>query len=42
MLVPLIRYRTGDLIESLEKEDGFYISNIQGRLHDLITIDNKT
>lgn len=41
--MPLIRYRTGDLIESLEKkEDGFYISNIQGRLHDLITIDNKT
>lgn len=40
--MPLIRYRTGDLIESLEKkEDGFYISNIQGRLHDLITIDNK-
>jgi phenylacetate-coenzyme A ligase PaaK-like adenylate-forming protein len=41
--MPLIRYRTGDLIESLEKkEDGFYISNIQGRLHDLITIDEKT
>jgi phenylacetate-coenzyme A ligase PaaK-like adenylate-forming protein len=41
--MPLIRYRTGDLIESLEKkDDGFYISNIQGRLHDLITIDNKT
>lgn len=41
--MPLIRYRTGDLIESLEKkEDGFYISNIQGRLHDLITIDDKT
>lgn len=41
--MPFIRYRTGDLIESLEKkDDGFYISNIQGRLHDLITIDNKT
>lgn len=41
--MPLIRYRTGDLIASLEKkEDGYYISNIQGRLHDLITIDNKT
>jgi phenylacetate-CoA ligase len=40
--MPLIRYKTGDLIGKLdEKEDGYYISNIEGRIHDLIYIDGK-
>lgn len=40
--MPLIRYRTGDMIGSLEKkEDGYYIDNIEGRVHDMVKIGAK-
>lgn len=42
-VMPLIRYRTGDMIENLEiTERGTYIGGIIGRLHDLVTIGDKT
>jgi phenylacetate-coenzyme A ligase PaaK-like adenylate-forming protein len=41
--MPLIRYRTGDMIGTLESEDGGYtISEIAGRIHDTIKIGDKT
>ena len=41
--MPLIRYRTGDMIGALESEDGGYtISEIAGRIHDTIKIGDKT
>ncbi|WP_117235689.1 glycosyltransferase [Vibrio maerlii] len=40
--MPLIRYRTGDLVESLVKNDnGYLITNIEGRVHDLVNIGSK-
>lgn len=41
--MPLIRYRTGDMIGNLIKEDdSYYIDNIEGRVHDMIRIGCKT
>ena len=41
--MPLIRCRTGDMIESLEVSDnGTYIGGIIGRVHDLVTIGDKS
>jgi len=38
-LMPLIRYRTGDLA-SLEKDSsGFYLKSLVGRIHDLVKIN---
>ena len=37
-LMPLIRYRTGDLSKVVKREDGFYLTEIMGRIHDLIPI----
>ena len=37
-LMPLIRYRTGDLSKVVTREDGFYLTEIMGRIHDLIPI----
>lgn len=39
--MPLFRYRTGDLGELEEDNDGYYYYNIQGRVHDLIKIGDK-
>lgn len=38
-LMPLIRYRTGDLANVNECPDGFYLSNVIGRIHDLVPIN---
>jgi phenylacetate-CoA ligase len=38
-LMPLLRYRTGDMANVIEQDDGFYLSNLVGRIHDLIPIN---
>ena len=38
--MPLIRYRTGDRGEVVESQQGMFISNIAGRIHDLVVINN--
>jgi len=40
--MPLIRYRTGDLGELKTGEDGFYFENIEGRVHELVRIGDKS
>jgi phenylacetate-CoA ligase len=40
--MPLIRYRTGDLADLETRPDGFYYTNIQGRVHDIVRIGEKT
>lgn len=40
--MPLIRYRTGDLADLETRLDGFYYTNIQGRVHDIVRIGKKT
>lgn len=37
-LMPLIQYRTGDLAKVETRDDGFYLTNVFGRIHDLIPI----
>ena len=39
--MPLIRYNTGDLGTVKTEEDGSYIYDIMGRVHDNVTINNK-
>lgn len=41
-LMPLIRYRTGDLGALSETHDGWRLSNMVGRIHDLVPIDGAT
>ena len=36
--MPLVRYRTGDLAEMETEDDGFYLRNIVGRVHELVQI----
>ncbi len=36
--MPLLRYATGDLATLEEDDDGFFLTNIQGRVHDIVTI----
>jgi phenylacetate-CoA ligase len=38
-LMPLIRYRTGDLAKVERRERGFYLVNVVGRIHDLVPIN---
>lgn len=38
---PLLRYDTGDIGTVKEEEDGHYIYNIQGRVHDLVRIGSE-
>lgn len=40
-LMPLLRYRTGDLGTVTETETGLYLSNMVGRTHDIITINGR-
>jgi phenylacetate-coenzyme A ligase PaaK-like adenylate-forming protein len=40
--MPLIRYQTGDLANLEAQPDGFYYENIQGRVHDIVRIGEKT
>ncbi len=37
--MPLIRYRTGDLERVEEHANGFQLSNVVGRIHDLVPIN---
>ena len=37
---PLLRYDTGDIATVTNENDGSYINNIQGRIHDIIEINN--
>ncbi len=39
--MPLIRYRTGDLGELSEAQDGFFLRDLAGRVHEVICIDGK-
>jgi phenylacetate-CoA ligase len=41
-LMPLIRYRTGDLANLETRDDGFYFSHMYGRVHDLLKIGPRT
>jgi len=41
-MMPLIRYRTGDLATLTHHEEGYMLSNLVGRVHDLVSIDGKT
>ena len=38
-LMPLLRYRTGDMAQVVEQADGFYLTNVMGRIHDLVPIN---
>lgn len=38
-LMPLIRYRTGDLAEVKENSKGFYLEKVVGRIHDIVPIN---
>ena len=39
--MPLIRYRTGDLAELCATQQGWHLSNLVGRVHDMVTINNR-
>ena len=39
-LMPLIRYKTGDLAQLDETENGFIWSNMMGRIHDFLRIND--
>lgn len=38
-LMPLLRYRTGDMARVAEQADGFYLTDVVGRIHDLVPIN---
>lgn len=38
-LMPLLRYRTGDLATVVEGQNGFYLTDVVGRIHDLVSIN---
>ncbi len=38
-LMPLLRYRTGDMAKVIEEADGYYLTNVVGRIHDLVSIN---
>lgn len=38
-LMPLIRYATGDLARVQKKENGFFLSDVTGRIHDIVPIN---
>ena len=40
--MPLIRYRTSDLADIIRDERGIYLTNLQGRVHDLLKLGTKT
>lgn len=40
-LMPLIRYRTGDLTNGIVEEEGLFIDGVQGRVHDRLTIGDR-
>jgi phenylacetate-CoA ligase len=38
-LMPLIRYATGDLAEVVQRDNGFFLENVVGRIHDVVPIN---
>lgn len=38
-LMPLIRYRTGDMANVVERKDGVFLTDVVGRIHDLVPIN---
>jgi phenylacetate-CoA ligase len=38
-LMPLLRYRTGDMARVVEQADGYYLTDVVGRIHDLVPIN---
>lgn len=38
-LMPLIRYATGDMAKVVERENAFVLTNLVGRIHDMVTIN---
>ena len=38
-LMPLIRYRTGDMAKVLQQADGFFLTDVVGRIHDMVSIN---
>lgn len=40
--MPLIRYRIGDIGQLIQKDDGWWISNLTGRIHDSVIIGGDT
>lgn len=38
-LMPLLRYRTGDMARVVQQADGFYLTDVVGRIHDLVPIN---
>ena len=38
-LMPLIRYQTGDLARVEQRSNGFYMTDVVGRIHDLVPIN---
>ncbi|WP_197413041.1 phenylacetate--CoA ligase family protein [Vibrio sp. MEBiC08052] len=38
-LMPLIRYKTGDLARVESRDDGFYLTNVVGRIHDVVCLN---
>src|SRR4029077_12184565 len=37
-MMPLLRYRTGDIAVLRQSEDGFFIQDLLGRTHDVVEI----
>jgi len=37
--MPLLRYRTGDLAKVIEQQDGLYLTEVVGRIHDIVPIN---
>lgn len=40
-LMPLIRYKTGDIASVKKDSQGYYLSNIYGRVHDAVKINGE-
>jgi phenylacetate-CoA ligase len=38
-LMPLVRYRTGDLARLEERPNGFFLTDLVGRIHDVVAIN---
>ncbi|KVC82125.1 CoF synthetase [Burkholderia ubonensis] len=38
-LMPLVRYRTGDMARVQETEQGFFLTDVVGRIHDVVPIN---
>ncbi|MDF1738755.1 MAG: hypothetical protein P1U86_06330 [Verrucomicrobiales bacterium] len=41
-LMPLIRYRTGDWARPIERSDGVFLTEMTGRIHDIVMIDGTS